>query len=110
MTLQQALKVNGKARHPEMMDDWIFYSRIAREGESPYIGGYFEDSEGQTIILSPESIMREDWEPYKEPCEHEPEGAGCAYDSETRKVLWQNFRTVCKHCSKPIRATGWEEV
>lgn len=102
MKLQDALKVNGKAIRPGKTNSISYH-----HGYEKFILNYGEDQEPQFDIqvLGPFDIMAEDWEPYKEPCKHEP----IAWKHPEKNMPDVTFEHKCG-CGAKIRATGWEEV
>jgi len=93
MNLTEALKVNGKVRQ----SFWNSYMYIRYE-PNDFCGGKFLNEKGQAITLSPDSYLADSWEPYLEPCKHEPTEHGGIF----------NFTVAqCKHCKVNLKAVGW---
>lgn len=101
MTLQDALKVNGKAKfHTWPEGSWI-----------KFVGHEFVDHDGLPYCLNPCQYMCEMWEPYKEPCKHEPFKTFYIPRPQLFDLVEFSLPDFeCKHCGVKIKAVGWEVV
>ena len=107
MTLQEALKVNGKARR----NDWPPDNYISVRKECVK----FQTESGEFIEFFMEAVLDDGWFPYSEPCKHEPilpvhyavNGVVSieAYQDLEKALVFPKCR-----CGKKLKATGWVEV
>lgn len=105
MYLQEALKENGKARHKTMPEGCYI--------TNDYDGIEFKNEKGTTTFLvTVKTLLDFDWEPYKEPCKHEPNAADCTmFQCEfVRTTFALEYLSKCKHCGVKLEATGWREI
>ena len=102
MTLTEALKVNGKARHDSMPPEW--YVKVSPCGRK--LIGENKASYDMHII----TILDENWVPYVKPCKHEPK-----LISQIVAIPFVGIRETdvfvfeCKHCDTKIKAMEWVE-
>lgn len=101
MYLVEALKVNGKARRT----NWV-YGAFAYLIKNKMV---FNTGVVVELDLPTHDIFANDWQPYKEPCKHEP-------DLKMRGLLEvmslppdAPLEFECRHCLKPLKAKGWAE-
>lgn len=106
MTIQEALKVNGRATLPHWVNYWI-----------TFIHDGFYNERGVKIDLHASEFMRKDWAPYKQ-CKHTPyiplvqsclSDNGYMNGSDVQRMIdmYQNPR--CK-CGVYLEATGWKRA
>jgi len=100
MNIVEALKISTRIRH-EAWQNWHIEldEKLDR----------FIISHGNHYLLTPSYMISEKWEPYIDPCKHEPSLFRMNYDF--KKNDWnmvQGFE--CHHCGVKLQATGWEEV
>lgn len=103
MTLQEALKVNGKARLPSF--ERTKYCFIGKHDLSRLV---FDD-DGR-MFTDFNAILSEEWVPWEEPCNHEPEIIEVRLQGPSFSNVYTEYKTICKHCRAKLKATGWDEV
>ena len=116
MNLIDALKENGKARRKSWMNDK--YHVIVNQERKAFQAK--DSSAPYWIDMSFDNFMATDWEPYKEPCKHEPKeveivtfktlGANTVSVYELNRVLSEERNPICKHCGVKIKAKEWVEA
>lgn len=94
MNLIDALRVSGYAKCNEheslvyfFQNDELCYRGLTGDGIS---------------TLSVWEVLHINWQPYEEPCKHEP-------NTFTLNCCDQNIRPFCKHCGIKIKAEKWIE-
>lgn len=102
MTLQDALKVNGKAVRKK-------FNRAIYFMENGVLVYSIDGSITQSSVTFTES-QEDSWEPYKEPCKHEPNYRKWNYNPKKPDGYDFGYDDECKHCGVSIKATGWEAV
>jgi len=103
MNLFDALNLNGKVRLNSWKDHcFIAYSQNIKA---------FIDENGMIFNISSEGIISEGWEPFTEPCKHEPASSlfeGIKYTGSKPASSYKPvFMFLCRHCNKSIKSTGW---
>lgn len=120
MNLIDAIKETGKARRKSWKNEK--YHVIINHERSAFQA---KDAGGPYWIdMVFENFMAEDWEPYKEPCQHEPDDIEFRnfheYGVFNPKTLGYEFKKspittvstfakTCKHCGVRIKAEKWVE-
>lgn len=120
MTLQEALKVNGKARMSHWPEGVYIYASQNGNLWVSFPGD--KDNQQQQANLE---MLKDDWFPMSEPCAHEPNEydlnlavEGGPFDVSLgafniRKISNSKtslFGNDCKHCGVKIKAKEWVEA
>ena len=107
MNLIEALKETGIVRRKSWLNSKY---RVYPDHERRCFKAVDSDGIPYFIDMSFENIIAEDWEPYKNPCKHEPEIVGVIKFSFSfgESLLVSDSEAKCKNCGAKIKATGWE--
>lgn len=102
MTLQDALKVNGKVVKKEK-PGFVFRNLF---------GNLVDQSNYAHNFKILELLCDDDWLPAEQPCKHEPNDADhtlfqCEF---VRTTFALEYLAKCKHCGAKIKAEKWEAV
>lgn len=108
MTLIESLKANGKARRT----NWV-YGAFAYLIKNKMV---FNTGVVVELDLPTHDIFANDWQPYKEPCKHEPivyvelKNVGTWFRQNMTHYRADPLMITCKHCGVKIKAEKWTEA